>query len=230
MIAPLKSCKLPKISQYQHIIWDWNGTLLNDGWLFVDVMNSILLKRKMKTITLEKYRQIFGFPVKEYYINLGFDLENEPFEICGLEFINEYEKRRYEAELYPEVTSLLCQLKNIGISHSILSAQHQDLLDDLVQYYNIQHHFIQLIGLDNYYAHSKIENGLECIKKLNIESEKILMVGDTDHDFEVAQAIGVDCFLLSHGHYSHHRLKKTGARVFHVLKDLSHFFQIDVMA
>ena len=90
MNAPLKSFKLPKFTQYQHIIWDWNGTLLNDGWLFVDVMNSILLNRKMKTITLEKYRQIFGFPVKEYYINLGFDLEKEPFEICGLEFINEY--------------------------------------------------------------------------------------------------------------------------------------------
>ena len=226
MIAPLKSFKLPKISQYQHIIWDWNGTLLNDGWLFVDVMNSILLKRKMKTITLEKYRQIFGFPVKEYYINLGFDLEKEPFEICGLEFINEYEKRRYEAELYPEVASLLCQLQNIGINHSILSAQHQDLLDDLVQYYNIQHHFIQLIGLDNHYAHSKTENGLIWIKKLNIKSEKILMVGDTDHDFEVAQAMGIDCFLLSHGHHSPRRLEILGAKVFHDLKDLSHFFKL----
>ncbi|SVB04380.1 uncharacterized protein METZ01_LOCUS157234 [marine metagenome] len=189
-------------------------------------MNSILLKRKMKTITLEKYRQIFGFPVKEYYINLGFDLEKEPFEICGLEFINEYEKRRYEAELYPEVASLLCKLQNIGISHSILSAQHQTLLDDLVQYYNIQHHFIQLIGLDNHYAHSKTENGLILIKKLNLKSEKILMVGDTDHDFEVAQAMGIDCFLLSHGHHSPRRLEILGAKVFHDLKDLSHFFKL----
>ena len=50
----------------------------------------------METITLEKYRKIFGFPVKDYYIKLGFDLKNESFEECGLEFIQEYENRRYE--------------------------------------------------------------------------------------------------------------------------------------
>ena len=66
--------------QYKHIIWDWNGTLLDDGWLFVDVMNAILKRRDMNTITLEKYREIFGFPVKDYYIKLGFDLEKESFE------------------------------------------------------------------------------------------------------------------------------------------------------
>ena len=69
---------------YKHIIWDWNGTLLDDGWLFVDVMNTILKRRKMNTITLEKYREIFGFPVKNYYIKLGFDLEKEPFEDLGI--------------------------------------------------------------------------------------------------------------------------------------------------
>ena len=62
------------------VIWDWNGTLLDDGWLFVEVMNSILRSRGMNTITLEKYREIFGFPVKDYYLKLGFDLEKEPFE------------------------------------------------------------------------------------------------------------------------------------------------------
>jgi len=182
----------------------------------------------METITLEKYREIFGFPVKDYYIKLGFDLEMEPFEECGLEFIKEYENRRYEAELYPEVSDLLTKLGAAGISHSILSAQHQNLLDDLIQFYNIRHHFIKIIGLNNHYAHSKIENGISWIKKLHIDSKKILMIGDTDHDFEVAEAMGVDCFLLSQGHHCSTRLKKTGAKVLHNLNDISHFFQIDI--
>ena len=122
----------------------------------------------METITLEKYREIFGFPVKDYYIKLGFDLEMEPFEECGLEFIKEYENRRYEAELYTETIDLLIDLKSEGISHSILSAQHQYLLDDLTQFYNIRHHFMQVIGLDNHYAHSKIDHGINWIKKLDL--------------------------------------------------------------
>ena len=181
----------------------------------------------METITLEKYREIFKFPVKDYYIKLGFDLEKESFEECGLEFIKEYENHRYEAELYPEVSDLLPKLMAVGISHSILSAQHQSLLDDITQFYNIRHYFIKIIGLDNHYARSKIDNGIKLIKKLPLASKEILMIGDTEHDFEVAQAMGIDCFLLSQGHHCPARLGKTGAKVFQDLNDVGSFFQIE---
>ena len=182
----------------------------------------------MDTITLEKYREIFEFPVKDYYLKLGFDLEKEPFEESGLEFIKGYENRRYDAQLYPQVVPLLIELRSRGISHSILSAQHQTLLDDLTQYYNIRDYFIGIIGLDNHYAHSKIENGIGLIKKLHLHSDKILMIGDTDHDFEVAGVIGIDCLLLSHGHHCSNRLKKTGAKVVQNLMDISSFFNVEL--
>ena len=182
----------------------------------------------MKTITLEKYREIFGFPVKNYYTKLGFDLEKEPFEESGMEFIKGYENRRYEAQLYPQVIPLLSDLQTIGISHSILSAQHQTLLDDLTQYYNIRDHFIQVIGLDNHYAHSKVENGIQWVNRLKLNAQEVLLIGDTDHDFEVAETIGVDCLLLSHGHHSLNRLQKTGATVVQGLNDIFQLFEIDV--
>ena len=214
--------------QYKHIIWDWNGTLLDDGWLFVDVMNTILKRRKMNTITLEKYRDIFGFPVKNYYIKLGFDLEKEPFEESGMEFIRGYESRRYEAQLYPQVILLLSELQTIGISHSILSAQHQTLLDDLTQYYNIHDYFIKIIGLDNHYAHSKVENGIRWVNRLKLNPQEILLIGDTDHDFEVAETIGINCLLLSHGHHSPARLQKTGATVVQGLNDVFQLFKTEI--
>ena len=219
MLKPIK---------YKHIIWDWNGTLLDDGWLFVDVMNTILKHRGMNTITLEKYREIFGFPVKDYYIKLGFNLEKEPFEESGMEFIREYEKRRYEAQLYPRVIPLLSELQTMGINHSILSAQHQSLLDDLTQYYNIRNHFIQVIGLDNHYAHSKMENGIRWVNGLKLNPQEILLIGDTDHDFEVSKALKIDCLLISHGHHCHSRLIQTGAPVIRNLENILHIFAIDL--
>ncbi len=207
---------------------DWNGTLLDDGWLFVNIMNSILKRRGMDTITLEKYRMIFGFPVIDYYKKLGFDLKKEPFEKSGLEFIKRYNNHRYDAQLYPQAIPLLIELRAKRISHSILSAQHQTLLDDLTQYYNIRDYFIEIIGLDNYFAQSKVENGIEWVSRLNLNLQEILMIGDTDHDFEVAKAIGIDCILLSHGHHCSKRLKKTGAKVVQNLIDISSFFNIEI--
>ena len=215
-------------SQFKHIIWDWNGTLLEDGWLFVEVMNAILKRRGMNTITLEKYREIFGFPVKDYYLKLGFDLEKEPFKESGLEFIKGYENRKYDAKLYPHVVPILTELRTKGISSSILSAQHQTLLDDLTQYYNINDYFIEIIGLDNHYAHSKVENGINWLNRINLSPQEVLMIGDTDHDFEVARTIGIDCLLLSHGHQCFKRLKKTGAKVVQNLMDVFRFLNIEI--
>ena len=208
------------MSKYKHIIWDWNGTLLNDGWLFVDIMNSILEHRNMKTISLKKYREIFEFPVEKYYIKLGFNFQQESFEKCGLEFINKYRKRCYEAKLYPKVITLLKKLTKIGITHSILSAQHQEILNNHIKYYNIKKYFISLIGLDNYFATSKINNGIKFIKQVNINPSNILMIGDTNHDYESSIKMGIDCILLSHGHYSKKRLLKKTTKVLDSLDEI----------
>ncbi len=200
-------------SKYKHIIWDWNGTLLNDAWLFVDVMNTVLRRRNMPLLDVEKYRQIFGFPVKDYYIKLGFDLDQEAFESSGMEFIREYEKRRYDAKLYDDTVPTLDRLSSNGISHSILSAQNQSTLDDLVDYYGIRKYMINISGLDNHYAHSKVDNGRAWMERLHFGPHEVLFVGDTNHDHEVAEAIGADCVLLASGHHSRQRLEATGAPV-----------------
>ena len=213
--------------QYKHIIWDWNGTLLNDSWLFVDVMNSILKNHNMNTITVEKYRKIFGFPVEDYYKKLGFDLKKESFQKSGMEFIQAYKKRRYEAELHPMVNSILSKLLSMKITHSILSAQHQALLDDLTTYYNIREYFIGINGLNDHYARSKVNKGIEWMKKTGLDANMVLFIGDTNHDFEVAQALGTDCLLLSHGHHCHTRLIQTGAPVVCEMENIFHIFAID---
>ena len=71
---------LTNILNYNHIIWDWNGTLLNDNWLCVDVINTLLKKRGMPLTTLNTYKEIFVFPVIEYYHKLGFEFTDESFE------------------------------------------------------------------------------------------------------------------------------------------------------
>ena len=82
--------------KYKHIIWDWNGTLVDDAWLCVEIMNTILNKRGYKLIDINEYRKYFTFPVKEYYIKLGFNFEIEPFEISGMEFIKIFQKNAKE--------------------------------------------------------------------------------------------------------------------------------------
>ena len=213
--------------KYQHIIWDWNGTLLNDAWLFVDIMNGVLSNRKLPLITVDDYRKLFCFPVKDYYKKLGFDLENESFEICGLEFIHAYEKRKTEADLYMDSVQTLSQLQSIGLSQSILSAQNQSTLTGLINHYQLNEYFTDIIGLKNHYAHSKVGIGQSWLQSSNYSPESILMVGDTQHDFEVANELGIDCLLISTGHNTEKRLTSTGEVVVNSLTEILSYLEID---
>jgi phosphoglycolate phosphatase len=102
------------LSVYRHLIWDWNGTLLDDAWLCRDIMNGQLRKRGLPTLSAERYEAIFDFPVEGYYRKVGFDWRKESFEEAGTEFIVEYEKRKTECRLQIGAQELLKRVESAG--------------------------------------------------------------------------------------------------------------------
>ena len=188
------------IKNYKHIIWDWNGTLFNDIELCCDIMNNIRTRRNMPKITLEKYRDVFTFPVKKYYENVGLDVSDANWELLSHEFIDEYETRKYEYNLFDNALNVLNNFSKLGISQSILSAYSQNTLEEIVAKFKIDIHFEKLVGLDNIYAASKMENGKKWMSELSHAEHEVLLIGDTVHDYEVAKEIGADCLLVSSGH------------------------------
>ena len=208
------------LSKYKHIIWDWNGTLINDIWLVVEIMNKMLKKRNMPGIDLKKYREIFDFPVIDYYAKLGFNFSKESFEELTVEFISEYYTRFNECKLFNEVEEVLKKIRDMGIPQSILSASKEDVLIEKIKYYGIDKYFNRIIGLENHYAESKVEKGKEWIAELNLDPQDVLLMGDTAHDYDVSKHIGCDCLLVANGHYSYERLAKLGVDVIGTLKEM----------
>lgn len=208
------------INRYQYIVWDWNGTLLNDMQLCVQTMNEMLDKRSLPLMTLTSYKNVFSFPVKDYYQKIGFNFEKEPFEIPALEFIERYNEQVSGCLLHQDSISALKYFGSIGIRQFILSAMHQDILEDCLKHYQIDHFFEHVSGLDNHYAASKTENGHRLIADLSLDVNELLLIGDTVHDFEVASALGCSCILVANGHQSREVLTATGVAVVDRLEQL----------
>ena len=212
--------KIRPVNNYKGIIWDWNGTLLNDIQLAVESMNSVLLKRGLPVLTVDRYKSVFTFPVKEYYQLVGIDFGKEQFEIPAQEFIDLYNRLVWDCSLQGNAIEVLTYFKNAGIHQSMLSAMMQDTLDQCLVYYRIGHFFEHVSGLGDHYANSKLQAGKQMLKILDIEPGDLLLVGDTIHDFEVASELGCSCILVSHGHQSDERLKSTGVLVIEDLAQL----------
>lgn len=208
------------LQKYKHVIWDWNGTLFNDAELCVDIINGILIKRSLPALSLQKYREIFTFPVEEYYKKAGLDFEKFPFKELGREWMDEYERRKNEIDLFDDAEKVLNYVSNLKIGQSILSAYSQKSLKDIVRKFKLNSYFSNMVGLDHIYATSKVELGIELMNKLGNGRGETLLIGDTLHDFETASEIGADCILISSGHQSREKLEQSGVNVLGSLGEL----------
>jgi phosphoglycolate phosphatase len=199
---------------YRHIIWDWNGTLLDDLDLSIEVMNALLTRRTLPLLDRVRYHAIFDFPVRRYYERLGFDPARDSFEQLSVEFISGYEAHRLEAVLHRATTRTLTAVCAAGLGQSILSAYRHETLHEIVAHFGLTAHFDHIAGLDNIHAHSKVALGRELVARLDVAPGEILLVGDTLHDLEVARDLGVACALVAAGHHPSERLCASGAPVY----------------
>ena len=190
-----------------HVIWDWNGTLVDDAWLCVEIINELLARRGLAPITPCKYSAVFGFPWRTYYQRVGFDFEREDFATLGDEFNILYSQRLYESRLRKGAREVLDALGRNGIEQSLLSASNEIDLEEMVAHYGVRSHFAAVAGVDNGLGEGKIERGHRHLAKLNYRADEVLLVGDTLYDIEVAAALGVHCVLLPSGHQSRRRLE-----------------------
>jgi len=209
------------VGRYRHIIWDWNGTLLDDAQVCVDILNEILRKYSKPPVTYEQYRENFDFPVKDYYRRLGFDFAVESYEKLADEYVTAYNRKRFECRLQDGVVDTLETCRALGVTQLLLSAYNQKMLDEIVECFGIRHFFAKLVGLDDHYADSKLEAGRRLLKENGLDGRDVLLVGDTLHDHEVAQALGTDCVLVCNGHHPQHRLQSCGVRLLKCLAEVA---------
>ncbi len=203
------------------IVWDWNGTLLDDAGYCVDCINVLLKKRGLPVVDTATYKDIFTFPVIEYYKSVGFDLDAEGFEKPAMEFISLYYQNFNKTKLFPCVKEVLEHFKTHGYKQVVLSAMEHESLVKTLKNKGILSFFDEVTGVGDHYGSSKEQTGRQLMKNMKVSSDEVVIIGDTLHDKQVADALGVDLILVSTGHNSKQRLLSAHAVVIDQLKEVT---------
>lgn len=208
-----------------YLVWDWNGTLLNDVGTGAAIMNVMLERRGLPLLTEERYQEIFTFPVRDYYKAAGLDLQREPFADLAAEWTELYAQLSPACGLFPQSRETLQAVQQEGIRQLVVSASPQATLDRQVNSLGIREYLEAVLGLSDIYAGSKGGIAQRYFREKRVALDRVLFVGDTLHDWEVAQEAGCSCVLLAQGHQSRARLETAGVPVLESLSQVPVFLR-----
>jgi phosphoglycolate phosphatase len=201
-----------------YVIWDWNGTLIDDTWIGVQFMDKYLREHGCEPVSLAQYKDLVTFPIREFYRNLGvvFATDADYHENQRV-FHEEYVSLVGQCSLHKGAVELLSALAAAGIRQAILSALSQDLLEDHVARFGVRHFFEFVSGGSNAHAIGKFDRAEEMRVATGCTPEELLLIGDTVHDADVAKHADIPCLLVANGYNSMARLSTCG---FPVVEDL----------
>ena len=199
--------------RYDHIAWDFNGTILDDVHSGVEATNILLRRRALPTIdSLDYYYSIFSFPIEKYYERLGFDFSRESYADIALEWVAEYRRLSAAAPAREGVIALMAAFAAKGIPQTVLSASEESLLLEQLCALGVRSYLEGVHGRSDHSGEDK--TALVLSFRDRRKPGRTLFIGDTDHDAACARAAGFDCVLIAGGHQSRARLQACAVSVY----------------
>ena len=198
---------------YDHIAWDFNGTILDDAAVSMEITNRLLRERALPEVgSLDEHFRRFCFPVEEYYVALGFDFSCESYASVAAEWMAEYRMRTPTIPLCSGAAELIAAFFHAGIGQSVLSASEAGILRAQLAAHGLLPYFEEVSGREDVRAQSKTDAVLAWRDRRR--PGRVLMIGDNLHDALCAQAAGFDCALVCSNAVGRQRLQDAGCPVF----------------
>lgn len=193
--------------EYTHIIWDWNGTLLNDLSASLTSVNDMLDLRGMPHINADFYKECIGVPIRKFYDRV-FDMEKEDYSIIIKQYNEGYLLHLADCGLTDGAREAIEFFRSCGMHQAVVSSSNNNQLCANISKYGLVGCFDAVLGSADFYAGSKIERAKNYLEKTDGKSGRVLVVGDLEHDADMAKELGADCVLLTSGHEHISRLKR----------------------
>ena len=213
---PANAAPPPPASPIRQVLWDWNGTLLDDLAYAIGVRNRTFPAFGLPRIgSVAEYHRQFTFPVRRYYERAG--VTDETFVAVAHAWMAEYVRGFDAVPLHVDAVETLARFAAAGVQQAVLSATRRDMLESQIARFPIRAYFTDVLGLSDIYARSKEAVGLDYLARCGVPAASTLMIGDTLHDAEVARAMGTGCVLVARGHQSRETLLTAGVSVMDTL-------------
>lgn len=202
----------------RHVVWDWNGTLFDDGHLVIEGLNAVLAAEGIEPMDAEAYRAAYTRPVQRFYERLfGRPLAAEEWQSIDDVFHDGYRDALERATLAIDAHEALDSVDRGGATQSLLSMYRHHELVPLVERFGIAPRFVRVDGVRGQGGGLKapfLEAHLEGVMERSGRAPSdIVLIGDALDDAAAAAHVGARCVLYDGGSHPREELERAGLPV-----------------
>ncbi len=202
------------------VLWDWNGTILDDVYQSMEAVNRMLDRKNMPRIDIDKYYSLVDTPIERFYHKL-FGTTDIDFAEIAHEFHNDYDEQIPTLSLNDGANEMLEYFESIGAKQAVISSAHVDMIEKVIDNFDVRKYFDVILASRDKEAGSKIERAKKYFENVRISPDETIFIGDTLHDFETAKALGVKCILTTQGHQTRREFKSIDALIVDNLEEIN---------
>lgn len=210
----------------QHVIWDWNGTLLNDTHVVIDAVNETVSPYGVPTLSVEDYARLFARPVSVFYERmLQRPITASEWRDLDDTFHGAYARRMADARLSDGAHELLESLHEDGTSQSLLSMAPHHHVTERAEVFGVARYMVRIDGLRDGSGALKEASMLSHLHALLAhpsapdDPSSYAVIGDSVDDAVAARANGVRAVMFDSGSHVRADLVATGFPVTNSLTD-----------
>jgi phosphoglycolate phosphatase-like HAD superfamily hydrolase len=195
-----------------HVVWDWNGTLVDDLPIVVESVNAALAAIGESPIDDNDYREYFTRPVDQFYVRLlERPISDEEWSTLDRVFHEWYGEALDRVPLTGDALTAISDAEARGWTQSILSMWWETDLTACVERRGLTERMTLVQGNRNDPGGEKAAHLMHHLAMLDVDAASVVMIGDSLDDAAAAGVVGTACVLYDGG--SHHRDHLEGAGV-----------------
>jgi phosphoglycolate phosphatase-like HAD superfamily hydrolase len=201
-----------------HLVWDWNGTLLDDLSLVVSSSNSAFAAVGGRSVDADEHRRQFRRPVAEFYAEiLGRAVDTDEFGRLDRIFHDAYRVGLTTTSLAADATAAI---KSWPGTQSLLSMWFHDELVPAIETYGLAGVFTRVDGLRTEVGGDlKAGHLARHLAELGVAGDEAVLIGDSLDDAAAAGSVGAAVVLYTGGFTHPARLRASGHPVADTLVD-----------
>lgn len=208
------------MKEYKVIIWDFNGTLIDDIDAALASVNDMLTRRNLPTINFQQYASFVDTPIIKFYEHIFDDLYSMDFDVIAKEFNEGYENHLRPHAVMDKAEEVLEYFNSKGKLQTVISATHIDKVLNRLGEFGLDGYFDRILAHNNLIAEDKTHLAVAYFKEKGISPQDAVVIGDCVADFKMAQTLGADCILTTRGHQSRKEFAETTATIIDSLSEL----------